>query len=25
MFRHLELHDKLHAYRIEQLAYKRDW
>jgi hypothetical protein len=25
MFRHLELHDKLHAYRIEQLAYKPDW
>ncbi len=25
MFRHLELHDKLHAYRIEQLAYKKDW
>jgi len=25
MFRHLELHDKLHGYRIEELAYKKDW
>lgn len=25
MFRHLVLHDMLHAYRIEELALKRDW
>ena len=25
MFRHLFLHDMLHAYRIEDLAFKRDW
>jgi hypothetical protein len=25
MFRHLALHTMLHAYRIEQLAYKKDW
>jgi hypothetical protein len=25
MFRHLQLHDMLHAYRIEELAYKPDW
>ena len=25
MFRHLALHDMLHAYRIEELALKRDW
>lgn len=24
-FRHLFLHDMLHAYRIEDLAFKRDW
>jgi hypothetical protein len=25
MFRHLALHDMLHAYRIEELLLKRDW
>ncbi len=25
MFRHLLLHDMLHGYRIEELAYKKDW
>jgi len=25
MFRHLFLHDMLHAYRIEDLAFKREW
>ena len=25
MFRHLALHDMLHAYRIEDLAFKKDW
>ena len=25
MFRHLALHDLLHAYRIEELLFKRDW
>ncbi|MFN2529941.1 MAG: DinB family protein [Pyrinomonadaceae bacterium] len=25
MFRHLALHDLLHAYRIEELLLKRDW
>jgi hypothetical protein len=25
MFRHLQLHDMLHAYRIEELAYKPNW
>jgi hypothetical protein len=25
MFRHLGLHDMLHAYRIEELLLKRDW
>lgn len=25
MFRHLALHDFLHAYRIEELLLKRDW
>jgi hypothetical protein len=25
MFRHLALHDSLHAYRIEELLLKRDW
>ncbi len=25
MFRHLLLHDMLHGYRIEELAYKRNW
>jgi hypothetical protein len=25
MFRHLLLHDMLHGYRIEELAYKNDW
>lgn len=25
MFRHLTLHDHLHAYRIEELLLKRDW
>ena len=25
MFRHLALHDFLHAYRIEELLFKRDW
>jgi hypothetical protein len=25
MFRHLALHDMLHAYRIEELMLKRDW
>ena len=25
MFRHLFLHDMLHAYRIEDLAFKKDW
>ena len=25
MFRHLVLHNMLHAYRIEELALKRDW
>jgi len=25
MFRHLAMHDLLHAYRIEELLLKRDW
>ena len=25
MFRHLALHDFLHAYRIEELLLKKDW
>ena len=25
MFRHLALHDFLHAYRIEELLLKREW
>jgi hypothetical protein len=25
MFRHLALHDFLHAYRIEELLLHRDW
>src|SRR5215213_2605959 len=25
MFRHLALHDMLHAYRIEELMLKKDW
>ena len=25
MFRHLALHDLLHAYRIEEILIKRDW
>jgi hypothetical protein len=25
MFRHLALHDLLHAYRIEEVLLKRDW
>jgi muconolactone delta-isomerase len=25
MFRHLALHDFLHAYRIEELLLRRDW
>ena len=25
MFRHVALHDFLHAYRIEELLLKRDW
>lgn len=25
MFRHLALHDSLHAYRIEELLLKKDW
>ena len=25
MFRHLALHDMLHAYRIEELLLKKDW
>jgi hypothetical protein len=25
MFRHLALHDMLHAYRIEELLLKNDW
>jgi len=25
MFRHLAFHDLLHAYRIEELLFKRDW
>jgi hypothetical protein len=25
MFRHVALHDMLHAYRIEELLLKRDW
>jgi hypothetical protein len=25
MFRHLALHDLLHAYRIEEILNKRDW
>jgi hypothetical protein len=25
MFRHLALHDLLHAYRIEEILLKRDW
>ena len=25
MFRHLALHDFLHAYRVEELLLKRDW
>jgi DinB family protein len=25
MFRHLALHDCLHAYRVEELLLKRDW
>jgi hypothetical protein len=25
MFRHLALHDFLHAYRIEDLLLRRDW
>ena len=25
MFRHLALHDCLHAYRIEELLLKKDW
>ena len=25
MFRHLVLHDMLHAYRIEELSLKKDW
>jgi hypothetical protein len=25
MFRHLAMHDMLHAYRIEELLLKRDW
>ena len=25
MFRHLALHDFLHAYRIEELILRRDW
>lgn len=25
MFRHLHLHEMLHAYRIEQLMLKKDW
>ena len=25
LFRHAALHDMLHAYRIEELRYKKDW
>lgn len=25
MFRHLALHDSLHAYRVEELLLKKDW
>jgi hypothetical protein len=25
MFRHLALHDFLHAYRVEELLLRRDW
>jgi hypothetical protein len=25
MFRHLALHDNLHAYRIEEILLKKDW
>ena len=25
MFRHVALHDMLHAYRIEELLLKKDW
>lgn len=25
MFRHLALHDFLHAYRVEELLLKKDW
>lgn len=25
MFRHLAMHDMLHAYRIEELLLKKDW
>ena len=25
MFRHLALHDLLHAYRIEEILLKKDW
>jgi hypothetical protein len=25
MFRHLAMHDMLHAYRIEELLLKNDW
>jgi hypothetical protein len=25
MFRHLALHDMLHAYRIEELLLRKDW
>jgi hypothetical protein len=25
MFRHLAMHDMLHAYRIEELILKKDW
>ena len=25
MFRHLAFHDLLHAYRIEEILFKRDW
>jgi len=25
MFRHLAMHDMLHAYRVEELLLKRDW
>ena len=25
MFRHVAMHDMLHAYRIEELLLKKDW